>query len=51
MKTAKLKVYEAPKAEVIVIESQGVLCASGDASTSGITGTGGTQFGTNPGNW
>ena len=31
--------YEAPKAEVIAIESQGVLCASGGgASGAGITG-------------
>ena len=51
MKAKRLKVYEAPKAEVIVIESQGVLCASGGASTPGITGTGGTQFGTNGGSW
>ena len=28
------KRYEAPKAEVIAIESQGVLCASGGASYS-----------------
>ena len=42
MKTAKLKVYEAPKAEVIAIEAQGVLCASGgDASFS--TGGGRTN--------
>ena len=33
------KRYEAPKAEVIAIESQGVLCASGGgASGAGITG-------------
>ena len=51
MKTTKLKVYEAPKAEVIAIESQSVLCASGGASTPGITGMGGTQFGTNNGSW
>lgn len=29
-----MKNYEAPKAEVIEIESQGVLCASGGMSTS-----------------
>ncbi len=52
MKTTKQKVYEAPKAEVIEIESQGVLCASGGGETStGITGQGGTQFGTNGGSW
>jgi len=33
--------YEAPKAEIIAIESQGVLCASGGAAT-GTTGGGGT---------
>ena len=38
MKATKLKVYEAPKAEVIEIESQGVLCASAPAVS---TGTGG----------
>ena len=42
MKTTKLKVYEAPKAEVIAIESQSVLCASGgDASST--TGGGRTN--------
>jgi len=40
MKQTNLKAYEAPKAEVIEIESQGVLCASdGAAATAG----GGTQ--------
>lgn len=40
MKTTNQKVYEAPQAEVIEIELQGVLCASGgDAATAG----GGTQ--------
>ena len=33
------KRYESPKAEVIVIESQGVLCASGGVSTSKGGGT------------
>ena len=52
MKTKKLKRYESPKAEVIEMESQGVLCASGDGqATTGITGSGGTQFGTNGGSW
>ena len=41
MKTAKLKVYEAPKAEVIAVESQSVLCASGGASST--TGGGRTN--------
>ena len=31
--------YEAPQAEIIVIETQGVLCASGGASTSKGGGT------------
>ena len=35
------KRYEAPKAEVIAIESQGVLCASGGSQMS-TTGGGGT---------
>lgn len=40
MKQTNLKVYESPKAEVIEIETQGVLCASdGAAATAG----GGTQ--------
>ena len=33
------KRYEAPQAEVIVIEMQGVLCASGGVSTSKGGGT------------
>ncbi len=40
MKQTNLKAYESPKAEIIEIEPQGVLCASGgDAATAG----GGTQ--------
>ena len=42
MKQTFLKAYESPKAEVIEIESQGVLCASGGA---GFSTTGGLQFG------
>ena len=34
MTNKKLKRYESPKAEVIEIESQGVLCASGGGQTS-----------------
>ena len=49
MKTAKQKVYEAPKAEIIEIESQGILCASADTSTG--PGGNGFQFGTNNGQW
>lgn len=40
MKTKKQMVYEAPHAEVIAIEPQGVLCASApDASTGAGGGT------------
>lgn len=35
MKTTNQKVYEAPKAEVIEIESQGVLCASAEPTQGG----------------
>ena len=35
MKQTNPKTYEAPKAEVIEIESQGVLCASGESTPSG----------------
>jgi len=38
--------YEAPKAEVIEIESQGILCASVDADSS-IGGGGTTNMGIN----
>ena len=40
MKTINNKHYEAPKAELIAIEHQGVLCASGggNAPGAGITG-------------
>lgn len=41
--------YEAPKAEVIAIESQGVLCASGGASYS--TGGGTTNMNINNFGW
>ena len=43
MKQTFLKAYESPKAEVIEIESQGVLCASG------ITIQGILQFNSNNG--
>ena len=43
MKQPFLKAYESPKAEVIEIESQGVLCASG------ITIQGILQFNSNNG--
>lgn len=44
--------YEAPQAEIIVIEHQGVLCMSGGPSTStNPTGNGGIQFGTTGGGW
>jgi len=44
------KRYEAPQAEVIVIEMQGVLCASGGTPSTGLKGNG-FQFGTNDGQW
>ena len=49
MKTNKQKRYEAPKAEVIAIEHQSVLCASGGgAAAAGNPGAGinGMQTGT-----
>ena len=52
MKSSIQKVYEAPRAEVIEIESQGVLCASaGPASATSPVGDGGIHFGTNGGQW
>ena len=49
------RTYEAPRAEVIEIETQGVLCASGGGSTPtpSPTGAGGNgfQFGTSNGQW
>ena len=35
MNKQTLKAYESPKAEVIEIESQGVLCGSGESTPSG----------------
>jgi hypothetical protein len=47
-----IKSYEAPKVEVIAVESQGVLCASGGTETSTFNGNGGISFGTNnTGSW
>lgn len=37
MKKTKLKVYEAPQAEVIVMETQGILCASAEGGSRGGT--------------
>lgn len=37
MKKTKLKVYAAPKVEIVEIETQCVLCASGVGGTSGGT--------------
>jgi hypothetical protein len=52
MKQTFLKAYESPKAEVIEIESQGVLCASaGPASATNPVGNGGIHFGTTEGGW
>lgn len=44
MKQTFLKVYESPKAEVIEIEPQGVLCVSADETSTGFSTTGGLQF-------
>ena len=49
MKTQKLKVYEAPKAEVIEMEAQGVLCASGPVN--GFSDGTGVQFGSHSVGW
>ena len=49
MKHTNLKAYESPKAEIIEIESQGILCASADTSTG--PGGNGFQFGTSNGQW
>ena len=51
MKKISMNRYEAPKAELIAIEAQSVLCASqgGDTSTD-LTGNG-FQFGTKGGIW
>ena len=52
MKRTNQTPYESPKAEIIVIERQGVLCASGGGSTiPGTTGNGGVHFGTSDGQW
>ena len=46
------KSYEAPKAEIIAIESQSVLCASaGGGQTSNNPGGKGFQFGIDSGSW
>jgi len=44
MKTPK-KLYETPHAEIIKIEPQGILCASGGAATSIDTGGGTSNMG------
>ena len=44
------KTYEAPQAELIAIEMQGVLCASSGTSTPGLKGNG-FEFGANNGQW
>ena len=45
MKQTFLKAYESPKAEVIEIESQGMLCASGGETSTRFSTTRGLQFG------
>ena len=51
----KGQVYEAPMADVVEIESQGVLCASGggdEPTPGGASGsTEGIHFGTTYGSW
>lgn len=51
----KGQVYEAPMADVVEIESQGVLCASGGGNEppqGGVSGsTEGIHFGTTYGSW
>ncbi len=37
MKKTKQKVYEAPQAEVIGVETQGILCASAEGGSRGGT--------------
>lgn len=49
MDNNKLKRYEAPRAEVIEIESQGILCASGGAATNTGAGGGTTNMTINDG--
>ncbi len=50
-KSLKRQGYEAPQAEVIAMETQGVLCASGEtpAPTSTNAGGGTTNMGYNSG--
>ena len=43
--------YEAPQAEIIEIEHQGVLCMSGGPSTSTNPNGNGFHFGTDNGQW
>ena len=45
--------YEAPQTEIIEIESQGVLCASGGGASAAMNfnGNGGVHFGTDGGTW
>lgn len=44
--------YEAPKVEIVEIEFQGVLCASGGAPESPTyPSSGGVHFGTKEGSW
>jgi hypothetical protein len=47
------RTYETPQAEIIEIESQGVLCASGNPGPSTSTNPvgNGIHFGTSDGQW
>ena len=50
MKKTNQHRYETPKAEIIEIESQGILCASA-SQTATTPGGNGFQFGTQNGQW
>ena len=51
MNKTKKHRYEAPQAEVIEIESQGILCASGGAATNTGAGGGTTNMGITGYDW
>ena len=52
MKVTNKQRYETPKAEIIEIESQGILCVSADPGpTPAGPGGNGFHFSTDSGNW
>ena len=51
MTNNKHQYYEAPQAEVIEIETQGVLCMSAGGPSPAGPGGNGFHFGTDAGNW